>query len=361
MSVELGMNGQRYTEFERISVQRSILQAAGACQLTYSSADNAIAPDDAFSLRLDGHKALSGYIDKLEQRLSSSRHDCSAQGRDRTADLVDCSAQIGGKTGQLNGLRLNELAAKLAGAYNVAVKVAAGVKLGDKFPSWSLSPGETVWASIEKACRQRGVLAISDGQGQLLLTSAGHEQHPCALVEGGNVLQASYTQDNQHRYHHYICLGQASSADSGQFDQWAPVQPSPTSTTQPRASATDKGARSPRTLIVVNGHNGTRDDLIDRVNWELGVRQGKSHKLRIDVAGFSARGQLWQPNQLVHVDLPSLGVSDDWLLVQLQQTLDERGERSSLTLMPPDAFKQKPRVVPSTDSDDFSGMWGAQP
>jgi prophage tail gpP-like protein len=352
--IELRINGKRYTEWTRVSVQRGILQAAGQMRLDFSSSRNDIAPGAAFGLLADGEPLLTGFIDGLNQSLSSTGHECSATGRDRTADLVDCSVQqAGGKTGQIDKQPLNELIAALIKPYKVQVKVAPGTDLGAVFDSWSLDPGETVWSSIEKACRQRALLAISDGLGNLVITRAGSSRHPVALVEGQNVTQASYEQNFSQRFNHYLCLAQQG---AGQAEQWHPgVEARPTDQTAAKAEIYDIDCRPPRFLNIVDDNCASSVTLGDKLLWEYNVRRGKSQRLSIETPDLGAKGVLWQPNQLVSVSLPTLGVKGTWLIVEVSQSLDQAGSKTHLTLAPPDAFSLLP--AKSDQSATSSTQW----
>lgn len=340
MSVALLINDRMYTTWERVSVQRSILQAAGQFTVGYSQGLAAMVPGAAFRLQLDGHTALTGFIDGVEQNLSKEALSFSAQGRDRTADLVDCSAHNNGKTGDISELRLDEFCRYLARPLGIDVQVAKGLNVGAK-RNWTQDPGQTAWQLIESACRQRAVLAISDSLGNLLLTQAGETLHPAALVEGQNVLVAHHKRDHSQRYRHYLMLEQTS--DSSQYGDAETAVPG-----EGRAEIFDFAVRQPRTLLSVIDDDGGDTFIGDRIIWEYNVRRGRGDVLTIEVAGFSAAGVLFEPNQLIACRLPSFAIDGQWLIVSVHSTHDDAGSKTRLELMPPSAFSLLPE--PASDA-----------
>lgn len=330
MSIELRINGERYDHWEKATVQRSMLQAAGQLNLTYSASRKAIKPGVAFDLLLDGHQAMRGYLDSVSQRLSHGELNCTAQGRDKTADLVDCSNHDNGKTGSLAQLPLDELVLHYCAPYGIQLIRNKNIELGEKL-SLGQSPGETAWAAIERACRQRAVLATSDAFGNLLLTRAGADQHPAALVEGQNIISAELNLDHSQRYYRYLWLLQSSDAA-----QWSPSES--TVLDSDVKEVIDDDARAPRTLVGVIDSDGGDTYIDEQVNWECNVRRGRSQMLDVEVAGFSLHGHILSPNQLIHCRLPSFGISQQWLIVSTLQTYDQRGSITKMQLMPPSAF-----------------------
>lgn len=345
MSVTLKVGGQLYNHWTRVSVQRSILQAAGQFNLSYSGARNSIKPGTSFSLLLDKQQAMTGYIDSVQQRLTQTEHSCTAQGRDKTADLVDCSNHYHDAIGDLAELYIDELIEQFCAPYNIKLKLGHSISKGEKL-SLGYNPGETAWTAIERACRQRALLAMSDGQGHLVLTRSGAEVHKAALVEGVNVLSAEFNQDYSDRYHRYLWLLQTSDAK-----QWVPDK----STVQEsdKAELFDSEVRAPRTLISLLDNDAGDTFIGDQVVWEYNVRRGKSHSLTVEVAGFSALGQLYEPNQLITCQLPSLAVKGQWLIVSTLQTYDERGSKTQLQLVPPSAFSLLPQAEQANDKKQW--------
>lgn len=351
MSLELTLNGQVYNQFKGLSLHRSLLQACAQLQLDYAGYET-IAPATAFTLTIDGHLAITGFMDAVSHRLTSTGISRQAFGRDKAADLVDCSVP---PTATLNGLTLDLIANRLAAPYGVKVRIDQSADLGKPFDTWSLDPGESIWAAIEKACRARALLAVCTNTGELLLTRAGNSRRPTALIEGQNVLEAQYQHDLSGRFQIYHCLAQQANGNVQQWSRTGAVNDADQA--QAHAKAIDSGARAPRRLSIVQDSNADANDLPIRVQWECNVRRGKSQTVQITVQGFSAGGQLWQPNQLVSIDLPSLNLGGTWLIESVVFTLNNEGRKTDLTLVPPSAYSlipEPPKVQESQQVKQWS-------
>lgn len=348
MNLELTLNGHRYNQFEGLSLQRSLLQACGQLQLEYSGYE-AITPASPFTLSLDGHIALTGFIDAVDHRLTANGTQRQAFGRDKAADLVDCSVP---DTATLNALTLDLIASQLSAPYGVQVRVDSSADIGKPFDTWALDPGESIWAAIEKACRARALLAVCTHTGELLLTRAGNTRHPTALIEGQNVLNAQYRHDLSGRFQTYHCLAQQADGSVGQWSRTGAVNDADQA--QAKARATDSGARAPRRLSLVQDSNANADDLPLRAQWECNVRRGKSQSVQLSVQGFSAGGVLWQPNQLVQIDLPSLNLGGTWLIESVTFTLNNEGRKTELALVPPSAYSLIPEPPKTKESQQLT-------
>lgn len=354
--VVLKVDGKDYGGWKSFQVERSIERGAGSFQLSVSERFPgqpkvwAIKPDAECVLLLDGQTAITGYVDAVDRSLSASDRGVMVRGRDRTADLVDCSAEKpGGGTGELINQSLKAICTMLAKPYGVGVVIAPGLE--DKpFAKWTIEPGETIWTTIERAARQRGILLMSNGLGNLVLGRAGTASMGAALVEGENILSATLTLDNSQRYRTYLGLGQGTSNAWGDASAAAHIS----------STVTDKGIKRDRKHIL------SIEDLADgvtaeqRVTFERNVRRGRGRSLSVTVQGFTtAAGRLWQPNFMVPVSIPTLGIDDRLLIVGVTNKQDESGSLTEITLAPRSAYELLPEKS-DDDTDNPMVDWGAQ-
>ena len=68
----------------------------------------------------------------------------------------------------------------------------AQTDVGAPFPVLAISPHDKAMPAMEKAARQRGVLLVSDGVANLLLTTAGSTRAPDQVAFGYNVLGTEF-------------------------------------------------------------------------------------------------------------------------------------------------------------------------
>jgi prophage tail gpP-like protein len=337
--VVLSVGGKRYAGWKEVEIRRGIEQVAGTFELSvtdrWSGTEQAwpIKHGDPCTVTADGQVLITGYVDDVLPFFDAGQHGVTVVGRDKTGDLVDCSAIV--KSGEWRGRTLFQIAKEIAAPFGIQVIDQAQASV--PFKSAALQEGETAWEALERAARMRGVLLISDAQGALVITRAGTQRISTALVQGENILAARGTFSLRDRYSEYICKGQ----DVG-FDTSTPEQ-----NAQVKAQAQDRNVRRYRPLIIVAEDIANARGLKDRALWEAAVRMGRSSRPQITVQGWQHAAGLWLPNRLVPVDCPYLYLAGDMLTVAVTYRINDNGTVAAIELCRPEAFKLLP--VPETD------------
>lgn len=334
--VSLHVGGRRFEGWRSASVVRSIEGAAGSFHLEVTEkhpgrpAAREIRDGDEVVITIGGDPVLTGYVDVLDIATVEDGVRVRIEGRDKTGDLVDCSPDP--RPSEWKGVTLQRLAEILAEPFGI--KVLSDVAPGDPFPKVALSPGETVWNLLEERARYRGLLAMSDGQGGLLITEAGKAGRGEPLVHGGNILASSLTRSSSDRFSVYIVKGQSGGTD---FSFGIPAA-------SPEARAIDKAVRRHRPLVVVASSSVDAGRCSKRARYEATVRAGRAEAVRIDVQGWHQRqgGPLWVPNLIVAVDSDPLGVHADLVVSQVALLQKEDSTTTTLDLVRPDAFAPLP-------------------
>ncbi len=334
--VVLTVGGAEHRGWKTLQVKRSLEELAGSFELTVSdrwpgsAAGKKIVDGQAASVSIDGELLISGFVDVVEPRIDGHSHEITFKGRDRTADLVDCSPPI--EPGEWQGLGLRDLVAAIAEPFGIAV--SAAVDLGDPFAKFRLEQGETAFEAIDRACRQRKVLATSDGRGALVLTRAGSSRAAIALRVGDNILAAGGSYSQRDRFSRYRIKGQQPGDDA-----W-----SETTAAHVEAEATDPGVTRYRPMTVIADHPGGQATAQDRVDWEARTRAARGRRIEITVQGWrqGSGGPLWRPNVLVDCRHPDLGVEGDLLVAAATFERSDAGTVTRLSLLPPDAFLPEP-------------------
>lgn len=343
--IELKVNGQAYAGWKRVRVIRSIEAMAGAFELMVSdrwgSQDKAwpIREEDECTLSLDGETMITGYVDRRRMSVDAGNKDILVGGRDKTGALVDCSAVL--TNWEYTGAQLFDFARKICRPFEIDVvfSVRAGDKALPALPKLVLSPGESAYDAIEKACRLRGVLAYSNAAGQLVLAQPGITRAQSALKYGVNVLAAQAEFDASARYRKYIALAQVPHTKDDIDDEAVAVSV--------RGEATDPNVRrASRVLMVRADTEATWGYVKRRAQWEATVRAARSDTVSVVVQGWRQGPNLplWAVNTLVDVDVPFIEVSGTMLITEAVYTRDESGTTTSLTLRRPDAFVAEPNV-----------------
>jgi len=342
----LTVNGLRYGGWENISVTRGIEQISGTFDLRLTERwpgqqeGRPIRPGEACTVALDDQVVITGYIDDVLPEYGTDSHTLSVTGRDRTGDLVDCSVLPAGK--QWKNRTITQIASDLCAPFSVGVKAVGD--MGKPLPRFTSQHGETAFEALERAARQLGVLLVSDTKGGLLLTRAGTDRSPTALVEGENILIGKGELSQRDRHSKYILRTENPGTDDS----------TPAQNTGAEATATDPNVKRYRPLIILSEDTGHSQALLERARWEANVRIGRGNRATITVQGWRHAVGLWQPNTLVTVKSPLLYLDMDMLIVSVNYLLGEGGTTCELSVCNPMAFELI--AIPERKKDE--GGWG---
>lgn len=332
------IDGQAYGGWTRIEVQRGIEQIAGGfvLQLTsrYPGLETPMQLREGLScqVKLGNDLVISGYIDDYETDDTDTSSMVRVAGRDKTGDLVDCSAIY--KTGQWRGARLEQIVADIALPFKIKVVVAPGTNTGDVFKRYALEEGEKAFDAIDRACRLRAVLVTSTPDGNLLITTASTVNSGVALIEGVNMKKFSSHHSWKERYSEVTLKGQVPGDDDESGAAVAHL----------KASAKDIEINRYRPLVVMAEHGTSTKSLADRAAWETKVRMGRGKRGGCTVVGWRTgtdgqEGPLWQPNTLVHVTSERMNIDRELLIVSCSYQLTEQGKVTDITFARPEAFE----------------------
>lgn len=324
--IEIKIGGDIYGGWKTARIERGIEQLSGSFDLEVTDLDpeldkpRSIRRGDRCEVLVDGETVIVGWVDEASPSFGEGSHGIKVSGRDTTGDLVDCSAIH--KSGQWKNATLWQIVRDLCAPFKIPVYSA--VSMGKPF-AFSIQEGEPVYESIERACRMQAVLPMANGKGGLLLTRAGDGPPVAILEEGVNILAASGQFSDRERYSKYIIKG----SDRGCDDNAS----TPETHTQVRAEASDELILRYRPLIVLAESRGPNATYKERAEWECNVRQGRSSRANVTVQGWriSRLGNLWQPNTIVQLRSPRLGVDAPLLITSLAYTEDDKGGGGSRT------------------------------
>lgn len=334
---QLLVGGTLYSGWKEMAITRQIDAISGGFELELTerwdgqSVRWPVYSGERCELRLGADTVIKGYVDRRPRRIGKDSHRVRVQGRDMTADLVDSSAVH--SPDEWSGLGLLQLARILAKPFGVAV--SADVDVGAAFDPFKLQPGESAFEAIERACRMRAVLPMSDGSGGLLLTRAGSGRTASAIVEGENLLEAETDDDWTQRYSHYIVKAQSTSLLADDADGSAKI----------KGEASDRGIDRYRPLLVIAEGIADAAAARERAMWEAGVRAGRAVSVIATVQGWrQTDGTLWPLNGLCPVKIPSLDVDDRLLITGLTFRYGAQGSTTEITMTRADAFRLIPEI-----------------
>jgi prophage tail gpP-like protein len=339
--LSLHINGNQYEGWKSLTVTRSIEACAGSFKLGVTDrwSDTAklwpIRPGNGCKVKIDGETIITGFVDDDDPAFDEESRSISVGGRDKTADLVDCSTKV--KTWY--NVDLKQIAEDVAAPFGVGVVVATDI--GPKFPNWSVNgSGEKAFECIDRAARIRGVLIYPDGKGNIVLGRAGTKRAGTKLIQGKNVKGGSASFSNKDRYSIYTVRSQLAALK----DDELPAEIS----SRLKGQATDGEITRYRPLDLQSEAQSEFVDCKTRAQWEAATRAGKSRKVMLRVKGFHKDdGRLWTPNELAPVKAPWLHIYQEieLLISTVHFTRDGKGSWSLLELQHPDAFKLLPKIT----------------
>ncbi len=324
--VVLKLGNEAFAGWQAIQVTRSIDHLSGWFELSVTerwpgqTAAMRIKPGLACQVLVEDEPVITGYVDDVDLSYGAGEHQITVRGRDKTGDLVDCAAQHKGS--EWHRATLKQIAQDLCAPFGIQVKLE--VDANPRIRRWSIEPGEAVFENLERMARLQAVLLMSDGLGSLVIARAGTERIATPLVLGQNILTGSGSFSWKERFRDYVVKGQM----EGEYNAF-------------KGAAVDKDIDRYRPLIVLAEDQGDIATFTRRAEWERNVRYGRSMPVTYALQGWKHRDGLWAPNKLVTVQDPWIATDElgpERLIVSVTYSLDERGRRSQLKLMPREAW-----------------------
>ena len=335
--VEITSNGLIYGGWKSATITRSIETLCGAFSLSVSDTwDEAsswtLREGDPAEIKIDGQIVITGFIDKRAVSISATSHSVTIEGRDAAADLVDTPVRL--TAWEYLKVKPSQILDAVAEYFQISVLPAEGVTLPDStIDKFSINPGETGFAVIDRFARLFGVLPVSDGKGAIRLIRPGVTRAPVSLEEGRNIKEAKASYDQKSRFYSYTVLGQQRGSEKVRKNA-----------NQVEGVAFDLNmSRRNRTMILQSENAITPEQATARAQWESDVRAARAERVSVTVQGWTEGGYLWTPGELVPVRAKTLGINGDMVIASVSASKGtNRGEETELELTRPDAYKAAP-------------------
>jgi prophage tail gpP-like protein len=339
--VELIVDGVSFQHFTSISITRSMTQMAGefSFEVSQKFKENVVENFGIYmgapcQVKVNDKKIIDGYIDEIPLGYSASSYNISFDGRDKTADLVDCSVDFAEGKNSFKNQTAGKILEKLCDPFGINVQyhdVDASVEMNDSknpMEDFTVDVGSPVFDSISKLCKRYAVLPYSIGDGNLTIGKAGVGLAFDGLEGGVNILSATLGASDRNRFKVY-------KTKNVMGESIFPAR-------LLKGEIEDEGIDRYRTIVITDDNLNTPDACQARCAWEARVRAGKSRKVDITVQGWAQSNDLpWPINALVHIRDDYLGLDEDRLIVSVENTVDSgSGSFSNLELVKPETFDQ---------------------
>lgn len=340
----LKLNGASYKGWTEMSLSRSMEQSSGSFRLSLTSQpedsyiDKQLMPGVRAEILLNGQATLIGYVDQVSSNYDANMARLDVVGRDKVGDLIDCAATVDGPF-EYHNQRLDQVLDKILSPFDIPVSYADDV--GAPFKRLAIQPGETAFELIERLCRFRSLLPISDGVGGLIVTKPARLRSSGRLVYGENILEGSIDLDYTSRFSLVVVKGQEEGTSDNTADDVAGGE----------GRATDALVTRYRPKVIVGENPDSQLSLIDRAAWDVSMNRARSVTARYKVQGWTTDGisDLWMVNTIVMVKDPLRGLNREMLIKAVGFERSLQGTYTTLELVLPDAFDIPAEAEPETD------------
>lgn len=325
------VNGQAYEGWLQSEVDRNLEAICGTFSIPVSLVPGdppAIKRQDEVQVRIGNSVVITGYVLAAEPFYRGKDCGMRITGRDRTGDLVRCTAIH--KGGQWRNAGLERICKDLVKPFGLRVLVDAD--LGAPIQDFKISHGETVVDALARAARLRGVMVTRSDDGQLLLTKAGKNRFKGEIRRGSNVIAMEGVGSDEQRHSEYIVYGQSNTIDDFETARGL------------KATAKDDEITRYLPLVINADGNTTQAELQALASHTARVRRGHSLGFRYTVEGWTFEGEPWPLNQRVAVYDDVAGLNgQEWLICSVKQTCDlKEGDVTELLVRPIEAYDTVP-------------------
>lgn len=304
---------------------------------------------------------MNGYIETLDGAISDDDRTYNVAGRDKTCDIIDCSAPQT-TTAWAKGITIMNLANQLSKGMGIKFSWGAGItsKQQRAIP-FTLERGETIFESLDRMAAKAGCLLIPDGRGGVVFTVRGETRASDKLIEGVNAKNFSFKKSYAERFSEYTIEGTENNSMAGgpggyggdrerNAETETEGDDSPPNPSVHTAKATDSNIRRFRPTYVQRRGSNDQMSIEEYAEQEAQIRAGKSLSISCTVQGWAqSNGKPWTINQLVKVTAPRLGIGnefgDEYLISETEFTISSSGGSvTQMVLLPPDAFIKQKKV-----------------
>jgi prophage tail gpP-like protein len=335
-AIKLLIDGEVFEGWDSVGLQKDLDSLCATFDLSLTETldtrvdREAITDGAACEIMVGSEVFVTGFIDTIRRIVKGSSREIIVSGRDKTCDLVDCSAIH--KTGSWRNQTLEQIVKDLIKPYGLKLSLEANT--GARFTSFAIEQGEEVFAAITRLCRLRGLMATTDFDATLIIFSPSKDPADIRFELGVNIEEFDFMTTHDNRFSDYIVKGQH---QGGDFN-------SPKDSASPKGTATDPGVKRYRPIILLSDEQATTKGLINRAKWEATTRLAKAQSLTIQAMGWrDEKGRLYRPNRRAYVAAATEGVDRELMIASVRFDL-EGATTTSLGLVRPEAFTTE--VIP---------------
>lgn len=368
-SMKLFLDGTAYDQWTSGEVTRDLKDFSGSFSFTFRDGEASEAtfpfasmpklprlyPQMLAKIMIGKRTVLIGHVETVAPDVSPGNASVTISGRDKTGDLIDCSALAEGPA-ELTGVKLEAAAAKIAEPFGL--KVRAEVDTGETFDRYSIDLGETAFSAIEKGARQRSVLILSDGIGNIVITRTGKTRAPDGINLPGNVIGIRASFSTANRFSKTVVRGQSERSGKTRSSASLDATAEPIGVdsrddgdgsarererkgTVATGRADDDEIKRYRPIVHLARSKAGAVSAQDEADWRNRTSRAEGDEQTYTVKGHEVNGQLWTVNQVVSVSDAFLGIERDLLISAVRYTEAEE-ITTDISVCSAEAFDKEP-------------------
>jgi len=283
-------------------------------------------------LKIDEEVVIDGQIDMvdIEYNTVENTHEITISGRDKTADLVDCTFEF--EPNEWKELTVEDIIKNLCSPFDIDVFIdpSAQSQVTEQIETFKINEGEYVVDSLAELCRNHAVLPLSLGDGRLTITQAGTKKTEEEITTGSNIIWSKAVSNDLNRYSDYYVKGHDVGNDNKALSDFI----------EPAGSYSDGGMERTRPFVIFADGPVDSGKCQLRAQWEACVRAGMSRYLVYQYDSFYQKftGALWRNNLLVSIVDSKLGIDGEKLIAEVRYVLSADSRSVFLTCVSPETF-----------------------
>ena len=325
-NIAIIVDGTKFTGWESVSVHRSMRQLSGSFEFTAQETWD-ILPQMSCVVLVNDKKVLTGYVDSIAPSITENSHSIKIAGRCKTADLVDCSVDIG--KNQFKKQTAFQICTAICKPFGIYVKNEA--ENDTIIDSFSFQPADSAFEVIDKLCRTQKILPLSNENGDLVLSNNENNYQGIIISKDSNVKSASSLIDFGDRFRNYKIIAQ----ENGKGKSWKDAK-----NIDVRATADDLNVNRYRPLTILSEAQAKETTAQARIDWEANNRAALSETATMTLYSWlKSENEIWNVNEIIDVHYLSLRLLGKMLVegIMFKQNSGS-GSTTTLKLTRPDAF-----------------------
>jgi prophage tail gpP-like protein len=278
------------------------------------------------TLMLDGQLAATFRIDSRTSHGTPNTFTLDLKYRGLASSLVDSVPDH--ESGQENKKKPGQIAKKMAEGYEAQIEDKSSE--GRQIERFIIQEGESVERAIRRCCREFGINARENEEGNVILEKKGAATGGgMPIILGHNLTNWSVKRDISERQSKVKAKGNSIPTDKKYGKEAEELV----------GEAQDSYVKFKKEMHALIDTHHDKESLKKRAKTEVNRRKAAGLTVNVTMSTWSDDGgQIWKPGNLHMVVIPVDGVADMLQIKEVTFTLDAETREAELVLVPQQSF-----------------------